>query len=71
MKKFIFAGITAFVISCTMGFASAYAEGAKPKAANCTCTKCTCDDCQCNNCSDKNCKGCGGSSHCNSGKCCK
>ncbi|MDR3682022.1 MAG: hypothetical protein P4L41_18770 [Flavipsychrobacter sp.] len=73
MKKFIFAGITAVVISCAMGFASANAEGVTAKTENCACKKCACDDCKCNNCNEQTCnKGCDQDGQCShkAGKSC-
>ncbi len=59
MKKILFAGITAVVISCAMGFASANAEPAKAKTATCMCRDCKCDDCKCTDCSKGHCsEGC-------------
>ncbi len=60
MKKIFFAAVTAVMISCGMGVASAYSYNqehlAKATANSCSCTRCACDDCKCTDCSKGDCK---------------
>jgi|GEM_PF-1594853 len=54
MKRILFAGVTALLLTSSLAFAGDKKMNHNAKA-KCECSCCACDDCKCKDCSKDNC----------------